>query len=177
MLSALQFTYLMSWAMSDWMHRDREPWRCKKKRNTFSSTKLLTQVTVADKLVFVNPFWLNNHFVHCLMHCLFAVSCWFVQPPSLTVNINLSDVTNKYYTVPYRTVAKCRIGIWEKESIIGVQRNQKNPEPWIHHSVRNLASLVSHWNNWPLGWDYSVPTGHQWWILFIPPSLMIDSSI
>ena len=28
----------------------------KKGRNTFSSTKLLTRVTVADKLVLVNPF-------------------------------------------------------------------------------------------------------------------------
>ena len=27
-----------------------------KKRNPFSSTKLLTRVTVADKLVLVNPF-------------------------------------------------------------------------------------------------------------------------
>ena len=27
-----------------------------KKHNTFSSTKLLTRVTVADKLVLVNPF-------------------------------------------------------------------------------------------------------------------------
>ena len=27
-----------------------------KKRKTFSSTKLLTQVTIADKLVLVNPF-------------------------------------------------------------------------------------------------------------------------
>ena len=39
------------------MHRDGEPCRCKK-RNTFSSTKLdlLTRVTVADKLVLVNPY-------------------------------------------------------------------------------------------------------------------------
>ena len=56
MLSTLGSTYLTCWAMSDWMYRDWEPCRCKK-RNTFSSTKLLTRVTVADKLVLVNPFW------------------------------------------------------------------------------------------------------------------------
>ena len=52
MLSALRSTYL-----TYGMHRDGEP--CLdivKKRNTFSSTKLLTRVTVADKLVLVNPF-------------------------------------------------------------------------------------------------------------------------
>ena len=38
------------------------------------------------------------------MRCLFFVSSWFVQRGSLTVNIDLSDVTNKYYTVLYRTV-------------------------------------------------------------------------
>ena len=37
------------------------------------------------------------------MRCLFAVSSWFIQRASLTVNIDLSDVTNKYYTVLYRT--------------------------------------------------------------------------
>ena len=52
------------------------------------------------------------------MRRLAAVSSWFVLHVSLTVNIHLSDVTNKYYTVLYRMVAKCRIGIWEKESII-----------------------------------------------------------
>ena len=38
------------------------------------------------------------------MRCLFAVSSWFVQRVSLTVNIDLSDVTNKYNAVLYRTV-------------------------------------------------------------------------
>ena len=40
-------------------------------------------------------------FVHCLMRCLFAVSSRFVLRASLTVNIDLSDVTNKYYTLLY----------------------------------------------------------------------------
>ena len=64
-------------------------------------------------------------------------------------------------TVPYGR------GIWEKEPIIGVQWFQKNPNPRVHRSVRNSASLVSHWNGGPSGWDFSVPTEHQWWILFI----------
>ena len=64
-------------------------------------------------------------------------------------------------TVPYGR------GIWEKESIIGVQWFQKNPNPRVHRSVGNSASLVSHWNGGPSGWDFSVPTEHQWWILFI----------
>ena len=92
------------------------------------------------------------------MRCLFAVSSWFVQRASLTViNIDLSD----------RMVAKCRIRIWEKESVIGVQWFEKNPNPWVHRSVGNSKSLVYHWKGWPTGWNFSVPTEHQWWILFI----------
>ena len=45
------------------------------------------------------------------MRCLYAVSSWFVQRTSLTVNIDLSDVTNKYYTVLYRTVV-----VYEKKN-------------------------------------------------------------
>ena len=45
------------------------------------------------------------------MRCLFVVSCWFVQRASLTVNIHLSDVTNNYYTVLYRTVV-----VYEKKN-------------------------------------------------------------
>ena len=54
-------------------------------------------------------------------------------------------------TVPYGR------GIWEKESIIGVQWFQKNPNPRVHRSVGNSASLVSHCNRGPSGWDFSVP--------------------
>ena len=45
------------------------------------------------------------------MRCLFAVLSWFIQRASLTVNIDLSDVTNKYYTVLYRTVV-----VYEKKN-------------------------------------------------------------
>ena len=45
------------------------------------------------------------------MRCLFAVSSRFVQRVSLTVNIDLSDVTNRYYTVLYRTVV-----VYEKKN-------------------------------------------------------------
>ena len=90
-------------------------------------------------------------------------SSWFVQRASLTVNIDLSDVTNRWLhsTVPYSR------GIWEKESIIGVQWFPQNPNPLVHRSVGNSASHVSHWNGGPSGWDLSVPIEHQWWILFI----------
>ena len=45
------------------------------------------------------------------MRCLFAVSSCFVQRTSLTLDIDLSDVTNKYYTVLYHTVA-----VYEKKN-------------------------------------------------------------
>ena len=45
------------------------------------------------------------------MRCLFAVSSWFVQRASLTVNIDLSDVTNRNYTVLYRTIV-----VYEKKN-------------------------------------------------------------
>ena len=54
---------------------------------------------------------MKEPFVHCLMRCLFAVSSLFVQRASFTVNIDLSDVTNKYYTVLYRTVV-----VYEKKN-------------------------------------------------------------
>ena len=69
-------------------------------------------------------------------------------------------------------------GMWEKESNIDVQLGQENPNPRVHHScgklgnhrctipVGNSESLVSHWNGGPSGWDFPVPTEHQWWILF-----------
>ena len=47
------------------------------------------------------------------MRRLFAVSSLFVQRAALTVNIDISDVTNKYNTVPYRTVAKL---VYEKKN-------------------------------------------------------------
>ena len=45
------------------------------------------------------------------MRRLFAVSSRFVQRASLTVNIDLSDVTNRCYTVLYRTVV-----VYEKKN-------------------------------------------------------------
>ena len=142
MLSALRLTYLTCcighWS-SDW-HRDGEPWRCKTHHtHTFSSTKLLTRVTVADKLVLVNPFWWNNHlfivyalFIHC-----FKLIC---TARSLTVNIDLSDVTNKYYTVLYRTVV-----IYEKKN-----------RSLVFSGSRKIPTRG------PLGWDFSGTTEHQW---------------
>ena len=45
------------------------------------------------------------------MRCLFAVSSWFVQRASLTISIDLSDVTNKYFTVLY-----CTVVVYEKKN-------------------------------------------------------------
>ena len=74
MLSALRSTYLT------WMHRDGELCldNVEKKWNTFSSTKLLTRVTMTDKLVLVNPFWWNNSLfiVKCAVYSLFQVDLY-----------------------------------------------------------------------------------------------------
>ena len=98
---AIDIFNLLCWALSDGIHRDGSLDRVDDVKtphtHTFSSTKLLTRVTVDDKLVLVNPFWWNNH-----LFIVFAVLGWFEQRASLTVNIDLSDVTNKYYTELYR---------------------------------------------------------------------------
>ena len=160
MLSALWLAYLTCWTMRDWMHGKRSLDDVNKKQQQHTHI-FLNKITYPSYC----GWWassclsilIKNPFVHCLMRCLFAVSSWFVQRASLTVYINPSDVTS---TVPYGR------GIWEKESIIGVQWFQKNPNPRVHRSVGNSTSLVSHWNGGPSGWDFSVPTEHQWWILF-----------
>ena len=72
---------------------------------------------MADMLVLVNPFLIK--ITICLLfnalfiYLLFQID--FVHCASLTVNIDLSDVTNRYTvlycTVLYCTVAKFKIGI------------------------------------------------------------------
>ena len=64
-----------------------------------------------------------------------------MQRASLTVNIDLSDVTNRYNTVLYHTVV-----VYEKKnrSLVPEKSN-----PWVQRSVGNSASLVSHWNGGP----------------------------
>ena len=117
---------------------------------------------MADKLVLVNPFWWNT--ICSLLNALF-IRCF-----KLIYTARVIDCKHRsqwrhqqilHSTVPYGR------GIWEKESIIGVQWFQKNLNPRVHRSVGNSASLVSHWNGGPSGWDFSVPTEHQWCILFI----------
>ena len=148
----------------------------KTNKHTYSSTKLLTRVTVAEKLVFVNPFWWNNH----LFIVLFAVSSWFVPRASLTVNIDLGDVTKWYYsTVPY----SC--GIWEKESIIGVKiptfwstiqwetRQASFPTGTVDPQVGIFLSPLNTNNGFYLSYMdthgrllYSIPLSQKWLILF-----------
>ena len=150
-------------ALSGW-HWDVEPWRCKNTphTHTFPSTKLLTRVTVADKQVLVNPFWWNNHlFIHVIVQRAVLSLFQVARVIDCKHRSRWRHQQILHSAVPYGR------GIWEKESIIGVQWFQKNPKPWVHRSVGNSASLVSHWNGGPSGWDFSVPTEHQWWILFI----------
>ena len=92
---------------------------------------------------------------------LIAVPSWFVQRASLIVNIDLSDITKIYYTVLYRTVV-----VYEKKidhwcSVVP-EKSQPSGPPFSGNS----ASINSHWNDGPSGWDFSVPTEHQWWFLF-----------
>ena len=93
------------------------------------------------------------------MRRLLAVSSGFVQRESLTVN-RPQWRPNRYYTVPYRMVATFRIGIYMRKRI-------DHWWPVVPDRCRFSASLVSHWYGGPWGWDFSVPTGHQRWILFI----------
>ena len=65
------------------------------------------------------------------MRCLLAASSLFVQRASLTVYIDLSDVTNRYYTVQYRTVV-----VYEKKNrSLVFSGSRKNPNPRVHRSV------------------------------------------
>ena len=121
---------------------------------------------MADKLVLV------IHFDEITICSLF--NALFIRCFKLIYTARVIDCKHRsqwrhqqilHSTVPYGR------GIWEKESIIGVQWFQKNPNPRVHRSVGNSASLVSHWNGVPSAWDFSVPTEHQWWILFILPML------
>ena len=162
MLSALQLTYLTCWSISNWVHRKGESWWCKE-------THFPPQVTVADRLVLVNLYWWNNHLfiVKCAVYSLFSVELYSARHWLLKHRPQWRHQQILYSTVPYHTVVKLRIGIWEKVLMIGVQWFQKNPKPRVHHSVGNSPRLFSHWNGRPSAWDFSVATCHQWWILFI----------
>ena len=61
----------------------------------------------------------------------------------------------------------CRMVYETKKSITGDTREQEKPKPRVHRPEENSASLVSHWNGGPSGWDFTVLTDHQWRILFI----------
>ena len=75
------------------------------------------------------------------MRCLFSVSSRFVQRASLTVNFDLSDVTNRYYTVLYRTVV-----VYEKKNRLLVFSGSRK--------IPTLGSTVR-WETW----QASFPTG------------------
>ena len=75
------------------------------------------------------------------MRCLFAVSSRLVQRVIDEVNIDLGDVTNKYYTVLYRTVV-----VYEKKN-----------RSLVFSSSRKISTLGStvHWETR----QASFPTG------------------
>ena len=157
MLSALRLTYLTC-CVGHWVTESTGTGSLDdvKTHNThaFSSTKLLTRVTVADKLVLGNPFWWT---ICSLFNALFIG--YFKLNCTARVIVCKHRSQWRHQQILHSTVPYGR-GIWEKESIIGVQWFQKNPNPRVHRSVGNSASLVSHWNGGPSGWDFSVPTEH-----------------
>ena len=88
---------------------------------------------------------------------------WPLYSSVLYFKHQISDANNKYYTVHRQKWN------WYMRKIIyhccSVFKGK--PNPWVHRSVGNSASLIFHLNGGPSGWDIPVPTEHQWWILFI----------
>ena len=66
----------------------------------------------------------------------------------------IDSVTSQTNASIIQYVAICKIGIWEKWSIITLQWFQNNFNPLVHYSLGNWASLVFHWNRGPSGWDF-----------------------
>ena len=77
----------------------------------------------------------------------------------------LSHISNRPRVAYLVLVTLSDVG--QIESIIGVQWEQKNPNPRAHRSSgkRGLPSLPL--NGGPEGWDFSGTTEHQWSILFL----------
>ena len=119
--------------LSDW-HRDGEPWRCKNTPHTHISLNKITYSSYCG--------WYASSCKSILMkwpfvHCSFAVSSWFVQRASLTVNIDLSDVTNKNYTVLYRTVV-----VYEKKNrslVFSGSRKIPTLGSTVHRKTRQVS--------------------------------------
>ena len=87
------------------------------------------------------------------MRCLFAVSSWFGQRASLTVNIDLSDVTNRYYTVLYRTVVVYE----QKNRSLVFSGSRKKPNPWVHRSSGKLGKPRFPLERWAFGLGFFCP--------------------
>ena len=88
------------------------------------------------------------------MRCLVAVSSWFVQRASLTVNIDLSDVTNKYtyYSVLYRTVGYMRKRIDHWCSVVP-EKSQPSGPPFSGKLGKPRFPL----ERWALGLGFFCP--------------------
>ena len=105
MLSALRLTYLTC-CVGHWVTESIGAGSfddVKTHHTHFSSTKLLTRVTMADKLVLVNPFWWNNH----LFKPRFPLERWalglgFFCPHWTPMMDSI------YLTYPYQTLGKIK---------------------------------------------------------------------
>ena len=98
------------------------------------------------------------------MRYLFTVSSLFVQRASLTVNIDLNDVTNRYYTVLYRTVV-----VHEKKNrslMFSGSRKMPTLRPTVQWETRQASfptgmvgppCRVSHRTVGPLVWIFLSP--------------------
>ena len=85
-----------------------------KKINTLFPT-LLSRVTVADKLVLVNPFWWNNHFfiVSCVVYSLFKVDLYSARH-WLQTSTSVTSPTN---IILYRTLWSLNLElVYEKKN-------------------------------------------------------------
>ena len=86
------------------------------------------------------------------MCSLFAVSSWFVQRASLTVNIDLSDVTNRYYKVLYRTVV-----VYEKKNRSWCSVDPEKSQPLGPPFSGKLGKPRFPLERWALGLGFFCP--------------------
>ena len=90
------------------------------------------------------------------MRCLFAVSSWFVQRASLTVYIDPCDVTNRYYTILYRTVV---VNEKKNRSLVFSGSGFFCPH-WIYLSHIPVSALGKNTKQTAARWPYADPWRH-----------------
>ena len=155
MLSSLRLTYLTC-CVGKWVTESTGTGSPDDVKNT--RTHIFSQQNYLLELLWLISSFLKFHFDEVSICSLF--NALFIRCFKLICTARVIDCKHRpqwrhqqilHSTVPYGR------GIWEKESIIGVQWFQKNPNPRVQRSVGNTASLVSHWNDGPSGWDFFCP--------------------